>query len=81
VLHKLGVNLKSQEINDIVNLKAFVIERLLLRIKERIMKYGKQLENNPMENVSNVSVILQNQKSIDVSENKIVTFNKSVHRC
>jgi hypothetical protein len=74
-LSKLGVNIKSQEINDIINLKPFVIERLLLKIKDKIIKFGKQLENNPMENVSHLSVILPNQNHKS-SENldKIVYF-------
>jgi hypothetical protein len=76
VLKKLGINLKKQDIDDIIALKPMAVEKLLIRVKDRVNKFGKQLENNPMENATNLSQMLQNpnnrSEEINNNDNKMV---------
>jgi hypothetical protein len=47
--------LNKNDIEDIVALKPMVIEKLLMKVKTNIDKYGTALNNNPSENIANIS--------------------------
>jgi hypothetical protein len=54
-LKKIGIKLNKNDIEDIVALKPMVIEKLLMKVKSNVEKYGAALNSNPSENVANIS--------------------------